>query len=280
MRLFFSAILMAFAVFVSAQDSFKVGDKISSGKIVLVNDEEISFYSLEFGYDDKVTFTNTENLETEFLYKTSIKSIVAENNETLNSFQIQNIESPRIAPQPKEKTFTTIQHKNKTIELENPAEGKSVVYFVRTNSNGSLINFRHFDYDKFIGKFAGAGYIRYECNPGEHAFWVGASNSSYVTANLEAGKIYVIETIPVSGMAYARVKIEIPDRLNPKKYERQKRRIFAILSHDKYDKTNPKDVLYSTQSDYKKEIERGLEIYQKREEKEQDHLLHPLQYFE
>ena len=281
MRLFISIILFSVAVWVTAQDSFQVGDKIQAGTITLVNNEKISFFSLEFDYDDKITFTNAQSLEKEFLYNSSVKSIETDDNLTYNQDQIAEIQIiNKESNEPKEKTFTTITYKDKSIELENPSEGKAVVYFVRTNSTGYLINFRYFDYDQFIGKFAGAGYIRYECDPGEHAFWIGASNSSYVTAMLEEGKIYVIETIPVMGMAYARVKVEIPDRLHPKKYDKQKKRIFAILSDEKFDKTNPKDVLYATQSDYKKEIERGVEIYQKREEKEQDHLLHPLQFFE
>lgn len=281
MRLFISIILFSVAVWVTAQDSFQVGDKIQAGTITLVNNEKISFFSLEFDYDDKITFTNAQSLEKEFLYNSSVKSIETDDNLTYNQDQIAEIQIiNKESNEPKEKTFTTITYKDKSIELENPSEGKSVVYFVRTSSTAYLINFRYFDYDQFIGKFAGAGYIRYECDPGEHAFWIGASNSSYVTAMLEEGKIYVIETIPVMGMAYARVKVEIPDRLHPKKYDKQKKRIFAILSDEKFDKTNPKDVLYATQSDYKKEIERGVEIYQKREEKEQDHLLHPLQFFE
>ncbi|GEM_PF-2031702 len=280
MRLFILVIVFAFAVLVSAQDSLKVGDKISAGTITLVNGKKISFYNLEFDYDDKITFTNAQSLETEFLYKSSIKSIETENNSTYNSAQLNEMEIvSKKSSQPKEKTFTTIQYKNKSIELENPAEGKSVVYFVRTNGTGALINFRHFDYDKFIGKFAGRGYIRYECEPGEHTFWVGASNSSYVTANLEAGKIYVIETIPVMGIAYAKVNIEIPNRLSSKKYLKQKKRIFAILSNKDFNKTPPKSELQS-QSDYQTEIKRGLEVYRKRVEKEQDHLLPANQYFE
>jgi len=56
-------------------------------------------------------------------------------------------------------------------EIAPPAEGKAVVYFARTSSLGILINFSYFDKDKFIGKFHGHGYIRYECEPGEHLFW-------------------------------------------------------------------------------------------------------------
>ncbi len=278
MKLLTSILLIFFSTIVFGQIDLKTGDQIKAGNLILTNGETIPFYSLEYGADERISYVNTENLETEFLYMNSIKSI---EQMDISAGQVLEIENKLKGEQKiVSETSTTITYKDKSIELTNPQPGKSVVYFVRTNSSGYLINFRHFDYDKFIGKFAGAGFLRYECDPGEHVFWVGASNSSYVTANLEEGKIYVIETIPVMGMAYARVKIEIPDRLNPKNYTKQKKRIFAILADKKFDKTNSKDELYSTQSDYENEIKRGLEIYQKRSEKEQDHLLNALHYFE
>lgn len=278
MKILIPIALFFLSALVLGQIDLKTGDQIKAGKLTLTNGEIIPFYSLEYGADEKIFYVNTENLETEFLYVNSIKSIEPMD---ISAGQILEIENKlKGEQQTVTETFTTITYKDKSIELTNPSPGKSVVYFVRTNGSGYLINFRHFDYDKFIGKFAGAGFIRYECDPGKHVFWVGASNSSYVTANLEEGKIYVIETIPVMGMAYARVKIEIPDRLDPKNYAKQKKRIFGILSDKKLDKTNSNDELYSTQSDYEKEIKRGLEIYQKRSEKEQDHLLNALNYFE
>lgn len=207
MKLSTLLILFLFSVTVFGQEVLKVGDKIKSGTFTLVNDETIKFQDLEFATDAKVNFINTGNSQQEFLYLSSIKSIETENL-TYDSSQLNQIEIVKSVPEkPKEITYSTFQYKDKTIQLENPAEGKSVVYFVRTNSSGFLINFRHFDYDKFIGKYAGPGFIRYECEPGEHVFWVGAANSSYVKVDLEAGKIYMIETIPVMGFAYAEVKI-------------------------------------------------------------------------
>ena len=57
-----------------------------------------------------------------------------------------------------------------------PAEGKSVIYFVRSTSAGSLMNIRYFDSEKYLGKFNGRSYIRYECDPGMHDFWIKAEN--------------------------------------------------------------------------------------------------------
>lgn len=73
-----------------------------------------------------------------------------------------------------------------------PSEGKAVVYFTRLNSTGSMVNFKYFDQDKFIGKFKGKNYMRYECSPGEHLFWVSAENKDFITANLKEGGTYII----------------------------------------------------------------------------------------
>lgn len=285
----FTLIVSLFSVLSFSQLSLNVGDRIQSGKMTLVNNETIQFYNLEYGNSEKITYVNTQNMQSEFVYLSSIKLIETDVNSILSDARIAEIESilnmqnydhtKVIEEEVEEVSYTTFEYKGKQIEIANPKSGKAVVYFVRTSSTGFLINFRYFDYDKFIGKFAGRGYIRYECDPGEHAFWVGASNSSYVTANLEEGRIYVIETIPVTGMAYAKVNIEIPDRLNSKKYLKQKKRIFGILSNEEFDKSPSKQDL-SNQSDYKKEIKNGIEIYKNRVKKEQDHLLNANQYFE
>lgn len=84
---------------------------------------------------------------------------------------------------------------------------KAVVYFVRANSTGAMINFTYFDSTKVIGKFNGPRYMRYECEPGEHLFWARSENRSFVRANLEAGKIYVIDVIPLMGAIKAAVKL-------------------------------------------------------------------------
>ncbi len=85
---------------------------------------------------------------------------------------------------------------------------KAVVYFVRANSTGGLINFTFFDSTVVIGKCNGPKYFRYECEPGHHLFWARSENRDYVAANLEAGKIYVIDVIPMMGAIKAAVRLE------------------------------------------------------------------------
>lgn len=93
-------------------------------------------------------------------------------------------------------------------EIPPPSEGKAVVYFVRTSSMGFAINFSYFHNDQFIGKFNGPKYMRYECDPGEHIFWARSENRDYISADLEAGKIYFIEAIPTMGGLKAQVILD------------------------------------------------------------------------
>lgn len=92
-------------------------------------------------------------------------------------------------------------------EFKSPNEGKSIVYFVRHNANGALINFKIFDGEKYLGKFNGTNYIIYECEPGNHLFWAAAENRSYVEAEIESGKVYLIEVRPTVGAVKSAVRL-------------------------------------------------------------------------
>ncbi len=84
---------------------------------------------------------------------------------------------------------------------------KAVIYFARTTSTGSLINFMYFNGDKLIGKCNGRNYVRYEVEPGEHLLWARSENRDFVKAQVEAGRVYFIEVIPVPGMVKAGVAL-------------------------------------------------------------------------
>ena len=143
-------------------------------------------------------------------------------------------------------------------EISPPPEGKAVVYFVRTASMGILINFNYFDKDKFIGKFHGHGYIRYECEPGEHVFWAKSENSDFVTADLEAGKIYFIEAVPKMGGLKARVRL-MP--VNPAQDAKPMRVIESLVSKRDAE-TFTADYLQTENEKWKDDIQKGLERYQ------------------
>ena len=85
---------------------------------------------------------------------------------------------------------------------------KAVVYFVRPSALGALINFSYFDGTKLIGKFNGPKYIRYECKPGAHMFWVKSDNRDYIEAELEAGKIYFVEAVAKIGALKTAVRLD------------------------------------------------------------------------
>ena len=104
----------------------------------------------------------------------------------------------------------------KAQDYQTPSPGKSMVYFVRTSGTGALINFKYFDGDKFLGKFNGMNCMTYECDPGEHTFWVAAENRRFVEADLQADKVYVVEVRPTMGAMKVAVKLFPVEKENEK----------------------------------------------------------------
>jgi len=142
--------------------------------------------------------------------------------------------------------------------IKPPSEGKAVVYIARTSSLGILINFSYFDKDKFIGKFHGHGYIRYECEPGEHIFWAQSENRDFVTADLEAGKIYFIEAAAKMGGLKARVRL-MP--VNPAQDTKEMKIIESQVN--KLDpETFTAEYLQTENEKWKEDIQKGLERFQ------------------
>ena len=90
---------------------------------------------------------------------------------------------------------------------ETTPKEKATVYFVRSNMWGALYNFTFFDGDKLIGKLPGKAYLTYECEPGKHLFWARSENRSFVEAELEAGKTYLIDAISKLGVFISRVRL-------------------------------------------------------------------------
>ncbi len=77
--------------------------------------------------------------------------------------------------------------------FQDPKEGKAVVYIVRVTNEGGPEAFKFFHNDKYIGAFRGKDYVRYECDPGEHLFWVSFDNKFFITADFEEGGVYLIQ---------------------------------------------------------------------------------------
>ena len=132
--------------------------------------------------------------------------------------------------------------------LATPAEGKSLVYFVRSSGTGALVNFKYFDGNTYLGKFSGLNYFILECEPGKHVFWVTSENRDFVEADLLPDKVYFIEVRPTVGAVKAAVK------LFPVAADNQKgsAKLYKILAK--------KDPLALTEKDFSEE-EESLEFY-------------------
>lgn len=138
-----------------------------------------------------------------------------------------------------------------------PAEGKSVVYFVRVTNYGKPVLFEFFHQDKYIGAFKGDQYMRYECDPGAHLFWASSENKEFITADLEAGKPYIIMVNVIMGAMKARVGLAPLDFNDNEVWERVKKLVNkeapVVIPDEKIEKTNKK---------LSKFIEEKLEMYE------------------
>lgn len=149
--------------------------------------------------------------------------------------------------------------------LESPAEGKAVVYIVRPAKLGGLVNFRFFHNDKYIGKFNAVKYMRYECDPGEHLFWAKSENRDFMTAELEAGKIYLVEAIPQMGGLKAGVKLA-PVDLNASPKEKTLEKIDKLIGK-KGPETFTEEELSEMNANLTTYIQDSLDRYEKSKEK-------------
>ena len=158
-----------------------------------------------------------------------------------------------------------------TQDLKQPSEGKSMVYFTRSSALGMLINFKYFDGENYLGKFNYGKYLAYECEPGKHLFWVKAENFDFVEAELEAGKIYIIDAEPQMGAFKSGVKF-VPFDNNPesykdeKKYQKKKKLIVDSILKNKEYTLSEEDYKDEKKYDLDDVIKKGIEKYNKKVE--------------
>ena len=150
-------------------------------------------------------------------------------------------------------SLCTLPQINAQEALTPPSEGKAVIYFLRTTSLGALMNFRLFDKSQIIAKYKGRSYVRYECDPGEGIFWIKAENIDFIETDLEAGKIYLVETNAVMGGFSAGVKFKLVDYSD----EKQMKRIKKLLE-EKEAKVFTEEELKEEQEDNKTVIQKGM----------------------
>ncbi len=99
----------------------------------------------------------------------------------------------------------------RTARIDAPDSGYALVSFVRPSMFGGAIRFGIWDGDEFIGVLTAKSLIQYKARPGRHLFIARAENWSYVDANLEAGKHYVIVGKVFPGVWKARVGMDPAD---------------------------------------------------------------------
>lgn len=158
--------------------------------------------------------------------------------------------------------FFSVQYLTAQEAITPPSEGKAVIYFVRTSHVGAIINFKYYDGSKYLGKFSGRNYIRYECEPGKHTFWASSENLDFIEADVKAGSIYFIEAKARMGMIKASVKLFPVDRNSEKQLKKInkviKRTGLLILDADEIAKQAPK---------LEKKIKRSLEKIEKKKKR-------------
>ncbi len=132
-----------------------------------------------------------------------------------------------------------------------PAEGKAVVYFARVTVYGKPTAFEFFHQDKYIGAFKGSQYMRYECDPGEQLFWASSENKEFITADVEAGKTYIVMVDVIMGVMKAHVGLTPISTNNSEEFERAKSLINkkppTITSEEKIAKMNKKLAKFITE---------------------------------
>jgi len=82
------------------------------------------------------------------------------------------------------------------------------------------INFRYFVDSTYVGKCNYGKYVRVEVPPGHHRIWAKAEGFSFVTAELEAGKTYLLEARPSMGLFYSNVTLRSVSRVDNRKVDR------------------------------------------------------------
>ena len=124
-----------------------------------------------------------------------------------------------------------------------PAEGKAVVYFTRVTAFGALVGFEYFHQDKYFAIAKGKNYVRYECDPGKHLFWVSTENKEFLTADLASGGTYVVIVNVAMGFGKARVSLS-PINATDENFKRAKELVMkkppVVTSQEKIDAMNIK----------------------------------------
>ena len=133
---------------------------------------------------------------------------------------------------------------------------KATLYIVRTSGLGAAVNFKYFIDDQYVGKCNFGKYFKLEVDTGKHLIWAKAENRSFVEANLEAGKTYVINAVPQMGALKAGVYLKAENNPDEKDMEKIKKYIEKkkLIVYDEKKKK-------LEQQDYEGFIEKSMTFY-------------------
>ncbi|XLS28972.1 hypothetical protein ACJD0Z_17465 [Flavobacteriaceae bacterium M23B6Z8] len=101
----------------------------------------------------------------------------------------------------------------------------AIVYLVRVSPLAPLINFRIFVDGDYVGKFHNGQYLKLYVKPGRHVISAKAENLYVMEAQLESGKVYLIETAVQAGAFYAAVHLDPVSMKNERQFTRIQKRI-------------------------------------------------------
>lgn len=94
-------------------------------------------------------------------------------------------------------------------DARKPAQGKALIYFVRTQNMGGAIKVKLFADGELAGIVGRKTFIPLEVDPGKHEFIAVAENAGFLEAEVEAGRIYYVQVAIHMGALKARTHFEV-----------------------------------------------------------------------
>ncbi|MBI5203401.1 MAG: hypothetical protein HZA11_00620 [Nitrospirae bacterium] len=86
-------------------------------------------------------------------------------------------------------------------------QDKALIYFIRPEPLGYLINAAVYDGEEFIGFIPYKKRLPYFASPGEHRFMVISEAADFMDANVLSGKTYYVQVFPRMGAWRARFSL-------------------------------------------------------------------------
>ena len=122
-------------------------------------------------------------------------------------------------------TITNSLYSQDSIPLATNQKDHAVVYLVRTNSLGFIMNSRIFVNGDYMGKFHFNEYLKLYLKPGKHVISAKAENLVVMEAQLETGKVYVVDAVARLGAFSAGVNLIPVSETDEKRFNKVRKRL-------------------------------------------------------